>query len=196
MRPRILVRIALTAAIASSVAAAGCGGSTEATSSSSQGTGNSGSAGSGGSSSKAPKQLAVGDETTLKGLHGSMTVTVLKVEDPMKAPPPHGLLREVPRKGNRFVGVYVRLTNVGDELYKDSLLNGSRLLTDIKKAAQPTILLSGKCRSKFGTSTRVSPGGTKTGCLPFQVKTKAKVSAFALTLDSGYGPETGTWAVR
>jgi Domain of unknown function (DUF4352) len=143
-----------------------------------------------------PKTLAIGDETTLKGLHGSMKVKVLKVEDPMKAPPAKGLIREVPRKGNRFVGVQVALTNVGDKPYSDSILNGARLVTDVAKASQPTILLSGKCQSKFGTKTRVAPGASKSGCLPFQVKKAAKVSGFELTLDSGYGPEKGAWAVR
>src|SRR5689334_22395362 len=143
MRTRILV---LTAAIASSAAVAGCGGSSEPASSDAATTSKSS-----GDTAK-PKQLQVGDATTLKGLHGSMKVTILRVQDPLPAPPARGLLREVPQKGNRFVGVQVRLTNVGTELYDDSLLNGSRLITDVPKAAQPTILLSGKCKSKFGTN--------------------------------------------
>ena len=190
MQTRILV---LTATLASSVAVAGCGGDSTEPASSSAAAAGTASKPSGGA---APKQLSIGDETTLKGLHGSMKVKVLKVEDPMAAPPARGLLKEVPQKGNRFVGVQVRLTNVGDKLYSESLLNGSRLTTDVPKAARPTILLSGKCRSKFGTNTRVPAGATKTGCLPFQVKKKAKVQAFELTLDSGYGPDKGTWAVR
>src|SRR5690242_16867156 len=106
MRTRILV---LTAAIASSAAVAGCGGSSEPASSD---------AATGGTTAKSsgdtaqPKQLQVGDATTLKGLHGSMKVTILRVQDPLPAPPARGLLREVPQKGNRFVGVQVRLTNV------------------------------------------------------------------------------------
>jgi hypothetical protein len=195
MGTTIMTRAALAAALALSLAAAGCGGSGDEKSSSSGAA-----ASSGADTAKAEKAdketLAVGDETTLKGLHGSMKIKVLEVDDPMKAPPAKGLIREVPRKGNRFVGVRVTLTNVGDEAYSDSLLNGARLVTDVAKGSQPTILLSGKCQSKFGTKTRVSAGSTKTGCLPFQVKKKARVSAFELTLDSGYGPEKGTWAVR
>jgi hypothetical protein len=189
MRTPVLVRMALTAAaIVAGVALAGCGGSAEPASA----TGGTGA----NSSDSAAKQLQVGDETTLKGLHGSMKVTVLKVRDPLPSPPARGLLREIPQKGNRFVGVQVRLTNLGNELYDDSLLNGSRLTTDVPKGAQPTILLGGKCKSKFGTNTRIPAGATKTGCLPFQVKKKAKVTAFELTLNSGYGPETSAWAVR
>ena len=188
-----MTRAALAAALALSLAAAGCGSSGDEKSSSSAASSGSDTA----TTEKAEKEtLAVGDETTLKGLHGSMKIKVLKVEDPMKAPPAKGLIREVPRKGNRFVGVRVTLTNVGDEAYSDSLLNGAQLVTDVDKGSQPTILLSGKCRSKFGTKTRVPAGDTRTGCLPFQVKKKAEVSAFELTLDSGYGPEKGTWTVR
>jgi hypothetical protein len=173
-------------------ALAGCGGGGEQSSSGGA------AASSGGEKAKSgtPQTLAVGDETTLKGLHGSMKVKVLKVMDPMKAPPAKGLIREVPRKGNRFVGVQVTLTNVGAQPYSDSILNGARLVTDVAKGSQPTILLSGKCQSKFGTKTRVAAGATRSGCLPFQVKKAAKVSGFELTLDSGYGPEKGSWAVR
>src|SRR4051812_41677002 len=108
MHARILV---LIATVASSVAVAGCGGdSTEPASS------NAATAGTASKPSGSAAQLSIGDETTLKGLHGSMRVKVLKVEDPMAAPPARGLLKEVPQKGNRFVGVQVRLTNVGDKL--------------------------------------------------------------------------------
>jgi Domain of unknown function (DUF4352) len=187
-----LPRLVQAVAIVLGVLATGCGGGAEGTDSSSASAGGSGASEDGGG-----EKLALGDTTTLKGLNGSVKVKVLKVEDPMKAPPPRGLIRERPRKGFRFVGVHVRMTNSGDEAYTDSLLNGSRLTTDIKKAARPTILLGGKCRSKgFGTSARIPAGATKTGCLPFQVKKKAKISAYQLTLDSGHGPETGTWAVR
>lgn len=191
MSTSTISRAVLAAAILAAVA--GCGGGGEKSS-------DGAAASSGGTKETAkaekPQTLAVGDETTLKGLHGSMKVKVLKVMDPMKAPPAKGLIREVPRKGNRFVGVQVTLTNVGGQPYSDSILNGARLVTDVAKGSQPTILLSGKCQSKFGTKTRVAAGATKSGCLPFQVKKAAKVSGFELTLDSGYGPEKGSWAVR
>src|SRR5688500_269133 len=88
-------------AVVLGVVAAGCGGGTEGTDSSSAGAGGGAASGDGGA-----KKLALGDSTTLKGLNGSMEVKVLKVEDPMKAPPARGLIRETPRKGYRFVGVH------------------------------------------------------------------------------------------
>lgn len=134
--------------------------------------------------------LKLGEEATLKGLKDEkMKVRVLKIEDPMKSPP-----TERPKPGRHFVGVRIRLINLGKETYKDSPLNGARLVTTVKKASNPTILLSGKCPSKFGTGMRLAPGKTRAGCLPFQVKRGAKVTAFQFRLDSGYGPEMGEWS--
>jgi hypothetical protein len=140
--------------------------------------------------------LKVGDETTLKGLDdGSMKVRVIRIEDPLPLPPAKGLLQEKPRPGRRFVGVHVRLTNLADKPYGDAPLNGSRLVTDVKDGANPTILLGGKCKSKDGTKLRMKAGATKKLCLPFQARKKAKVTAFEFTLDSGHGPESAKWSL-
>jgi hypothetical protein len=151
----------------------------------------------GGSESQAKQALKLGDETTLRGLgEESMKVKVIRVQDPLPLPPAKGLIQEKPRAGRRFVGVHVRLTNLGKETYEDSALNGSRLVTDVKDGANPTILLGGKCSSKrIGTRLRLAAGASTKGCLPFQVKKKAKVTAFEFRLDSGHGPEGAKWAV-
>ena len=141
--------------------------------------------------SKEEEALKLGDKTTLEGLNGDIEVQVLEVEDPIE-----GITGERPRKGRRFVGVHVRLTNVSDEPYEDAPLNGSRLVTTVEKGSNPTILLSSRCPSKFGTSLRIAPGRTREGCLPFQVKRKAKLRAFQFQPDSGFGPEMGEWALR
>src|SRR4051794_24420701 len=112
MNAPIITRAAL-AAILLSLAA--CGSSSEKSSDDGGAAATTATTAKADTAQKAEKEtLAVGDETTLKGLHGSMKVKVVKIEDPMKAPPAKGLIREVPRKGNRFVGVRVKLTNVGD----------------------------------------------------------------------------------
>src|SRR5215210_696527 len=147
--------------------------------------------------SQEKQALKLGDETTLKGLgQESMKVKVIRVQDPLPLPPAKGLIQEKPRAGRRFVGVHVRLTNLGKETYEDSALNGSRLVTDVKDGANPTILLGGKCSSKrLGTRLVLKAGATRKGCLPFQVKKKAKVTAFEFRLDSGHGPEGAKWSV-
>ena len=138
-----------------------------------------------------PKKAALGDELTLKGLRGDMKVRVTGIVDPLPNPD-----TERPKAGRRFVGVRVSLTNAGDQPYRDAPLNGSMLVTDLPKAANPTILIGGGCPSKLGTRLRMPAGSSKRVCLPFQVKKKAKISAFRFRLNSGFGPETGEWAVE
>ena len=138
-----------------------------------------------------PKKAALGDELTLKGLRGDMKVRVTGIVDPLPDPE-----TERPKAGRRFVGVRVSLTNAGDQPYRDAPLNGSMLVTDLPKAANPTILIGGNCPSKLGTRLRMPAGSSKRLCLPFQVKKKAKISAFRFRLNSGFGPETGEWAVE
>jgi hypothetical protein len=141
--------------------------------------------------SEGPTKVAMGEEATLTGLHGDMKVRVTKVVDPLPDPE-----TERPKAGRRFVGVQVTLTNVGTEAYRDAPLNGSMLVTDLPKAANPTILIGGRCTSKLGTKLRMPASTKKSLCLPFQVKKKAKISAFRFRLNSGFGPETGEWAVE
>lgn len=168
------------AAVLIAMFAAGCGGGDEAAGGAASASGDAG--------AKVKDGLKLGDETTLKGLKGEMKVRVMGIEDPMKNP-----ATERPKKGRRFVGVRIELTNVGDEPYKDSAQNGSRLVTSVKKASNPTILLSGKCPSNWGIKLRIAPGKSKRGCLPFQVKKGAKVTGFQFRLNSGFGPEMGSW---
>ena len=174
------------------MALAGCGGGEEATT----GSGSGGGAGQPAAKAKSggkegTTKVALGEEATLTGLHGDMKVRATKILDPLPNP-----ATERPKPGRRFVGVRVTLTNVGDEAYRDAPLNGSMLVTDLKKAANPTILIGGGCPSRLGTKLRMRAGSKKALCLPFQVKKKAKISAFRFRLNSGFGPETGEWAVK
>ena len=137
------------------------------------------------------KKVALGEETTLKGLNGEIKVRVTGIVDPLPNPE-----TERPKAGRRFVGVRMTLSNVGDEPYRDAPLNGSMLVTDLAKAANPTILIGGTCPSKLGTKLRMPTGSEQRLCLPFQVKKQAKISAFRFRLNSGFGPETGEWAVE
>lgn len=184
-----------TIATLAAMALAGCGGGEEAAS----GGGSSGGGGGAkpaatakpGGGKEGTTKVALGEEATLSALEGEMKVRVTKVIDPLPNP-----ATERPKAGRRFVGVRVTLTNVGDEAYRDAPLNGSMLVTDLPKAANPTILIGGGCPSRLGTKLRMPAGSKKALCLPFQVKKKAKISAFRFRLNSGYGPETGEWAVE
>ena len=181
--PRLLCAIATLAALALT----GCGGGDEPASTGGGATATPTASGAG---KEGPTKVALGEEATLTGLKGDMKVRVTKVVDPLPNP-----ATERPKAGRRFVGVQVTLTNVGKEPYRDAPLNGSMLVTDLPKAANPTILIGGRCTSKLGTKLRMPAGTEKRLCLPFQVKKKAKISAFRFRLNSGFGPETGEWAV-
>ena len=182
--PRLLCAIATLAALGP----AGCGGGDESASTGGGATATPAAAS--GAGKEGPTKVALGAEATLTGLRGEMKVRVTKLVDPLPNPE-----TERPKAGRRFVGVRVTLTNVGKEPYRDAPLNGSMLVTDLPKAANPTILIGGRCTSKLGTKLRMPAGTEKRLCLPFQVKTKAKISAFRFRLNSGFGPETGEWAV-
>lgn len=139
----------------------------------------------------ATRTLKIGDETELEALRTRLRVQVLDVDDPFKSK------RERPKPGRRFVAVHVKVTNIGKTAYEDAPINGARLATDIPKGANPSLLAYGKCGAKaFSTRLNLEPGESKEGCVPFQVKRRAKVDAFLFRPNSGYAPDTGKWAVR
>lgn len=170
--------------VIATLALAGCGGGEEAAAPAA-------SKPAGGDKAAGPTKAALGEEATLSGLDGEMKVRVTKVTDPLPNPE-----TERPKAGRRFVGVQITLENIGKEAYRDAPLNGSQLVTDPAKAANPTILIGGRCTSKLGTKLRMPAGTEKSLCLPFQVAKKAEISAFRFRLNSGFGPETGEWAVE
>jgi hypothetical protein len=185
--------------VALAVALAACGSSESGGSDSGSATaGSSGTTTSDGTADKStgggsdgPKKLKIGDEITLKGLNdATLRVKVLGIIDPLIAD------NEIPKPGRRFVGVKVRFQNLAKKAYRDAPLNGSIVLTNVKKGANPTILLGSECPSKMGTRLRMKAGATLNGCLPFQVKKKAKVTGFKFALNSGFGPETAEWSVK
>ncbi len=133
----------------------------------------------------------IGDSITLKGTETKMKVKLVKVERDLSA----GEFDE-PQKGREYIGVYVRVTNVGDKTYDDSPSNGAKLITNKDEQADATILSSGDCGSSFSADATVSPGSSQQGCIPFEIKKKSKPKVFQFGLDSGFGPETGEWSVR
>jgi hypothetical protein len=145
---------------------------------------------SGSEGSKQPRSK-VGDSITLEGTDTKMKVKLLGVDRNLSA----GEIDE-PQRGRKYVGVRVRLTNVGDATYDDSPSNGAKLITNKDEQADTTILTGGDCASSFASDTTISPGSSQQGCLPFEIKKKAKPKAFQFSLDSGFGPETGEWSVR
>jgi len=94
-----------------------------------------------------------------------------------------------PNAANRFVAIRVELRNVGTALYVDTTSNGAavdsggrRRRASILDAAEPGL-----------NRPRLRPGQRKTGALSFEIPKSARIRSLRLTLDSGFGPETGIW---
>jgi hypothetical protein len=60
---------------------------------------------------------------------------------------------------------------------------------------QATIYNVAGCQSFPGTEN-IAAGDKGLGCVVFQVPHGAKITGVQFTLDSGFGPATGQWAVR
>lgn len=138
-----------------------------------------------------PPRARLGDPLILKGTDTTMEVTVLKVIDPVA-----GGQFDTPSKGHRFVGVQVRLHNVGGKTYDDSPSNGAHLIVTGDQQADSATISGGDCSLTFGSSATISPGSKQQGCLPFEVKRGTRPKTFQFQLDSGFGPQTGEWSLR
>lgn len=137
------------------------------------------------------KVAKVGDSITVKGSDTSMKVTVVKVIDPV----PAGEF-DSPDAGKRYVGIQIRLRNVGDGPYDDSPSNGAELLMGNDTQAGFALITEGDCSSDFGSSAKIGPGNTQVGCLPFEAKNGLRPKTFQFTLDSGFGPQAGEWRLH
>lgn len=135
-----------------------------------------------------PQIAGVGDALTLKGYDVTMRVVVLDVTDPLAG-------GEYDEPDGRFVGVKVKLTNVGDTAYSDSPSNGATLITRGDEQADPTLLTGGDCSGSFSSSAKIAPGASRVGCIPFEVAAGKRIKTFQFTLNSGFGDETGEWRV-
>ena len=130
----------------------------------------------------------IGGTVTVRGKlpSESLQVQLVGIRDPASS----SVIQ--PDPGNRFVGIQLAVKNVGTSTYHDSPSNGTALfstdgqrsLADVLDAVQPAL----------GTLT-LAPGATASGFITFQVATSATLARFNLTLDLGFGPETGTWTL-
>ena len=129
----------------------------------------------------------VGDAITVLGQETELRVRVQRVRDPV----PSGSDRPL-RPGARFVGIEVRIENIGEGRYSASPLGDAELLTD-RGPADPTTLLFGPCAKGFTSHVNLAPGDGRDGCLTFEARPGAELTEFRYALDSGFAPEVGTW---
>jgi len=130
----------------------------------------------------------VGDTITLHGTDSGlvMDVTLMEVIDPAKAQRFFG-----PGKNKRLVAARLRVENVGTLPYSDSPSNGA-VLIDTADQGYDARILDSSAGPALG-SPKIAPGDARVGLITFEVPKGTKVASFQLTLDSGFGPETGQW---
>jgi hypothetical protein len=120
---------------------------------------------------------------------GKVSVTVLQVVDAATA-----LDGYTPKPGSRFVGVQIRLGNVGASVYDDSPENGA-LLVDSRGEQHYADLAEITAGDGFGGHVRMGAEETRTGFIVFQLPQGVTARTFQFALDSGFAASMGQWAI-
>jgi len=146
------------------------------------------------SGAKVPGQsagAAVGSPQVLSSNDGGrVAATVLQVVDPAT-----GQDGYYAKSGYRFVGVQIRLGNVGQSVYDDSPENGA-LLVDDRGAQHYADLAEVTAGDGFGGHVRLSAEDARTGFIVFQLPTGARAHLFQFALDSGFAQNMAQWALN
>jgi hypothetical protein len=142
-------------------------------------------------------QGPVGTPITIRGEHTGrkqteLEVTVTEVLDHLSGSPADQALT----KGARFIGVQLDLRNIGQGLYSESPLADSKLFATSGTEANPVNLLGGPCGGRFALHVTLRPKARASGCVAFELAGDERPASFQFALDSGFGPEIGTWSLR
>ena len=136
--------------------------------------------------------LTIGQAATLVGSSGEIfKVTVKRVVDPL---PPVAFSST----GKRFVGVVIKIRNIGSAEYSDSPSNSSTLVTtDGQQYSDATIAYQGAaCDGSFGSGANIAPGDFRSGCIAFKVPDGARLDKFQFSANGGLGPGVAEWNLR
>lgn len=134
----------------------------------------------------------IGQPITLRGLQNGerLRVTVLKVLAPLEV----GEF-DRPSKGKRYVGIELRLKNVGTRRYSDSPGNGATLIYSGGRQADSTFVLEGPCGGSFSSSVKLAPGSSRRGCIAYEIPKGTFPKRFQFTMNSGFADQTGEWTL-
>jgi hypothetical protein len=114
-------------------------------------------------------------------------VSVAGVIDPVA----RGSYYRGPRPGTRWVGVRLRIVNVGSTNYDDDPANDTRLIAGGHLLQADSALLQ-TC-DVFPVSVSLAPGETTEGCVIFEVPAGDSPRQLRFAADSYFGPELGTF---
>jgi hypothetical protein len=132
------------------------------------------------------RRARFGQGLTLLGQEGELLrVTPQRIIDPVplaeyEEPPPAG----------RYLGVELALLNVGERRVDESLRNDTRLVLADGRTVEPGYPRHPSC--SVGDAN-VPAGDLRLACVAFAVSPGDRLQAVEVTLNSGFGPETGLW---
>jgi hypothetical protein len=115
-------------------------------------------------------------------------VTVANVADPA---PPADFFE--PAAGTRYVGIQLRIVNVGTSLYSDATSNGAYIIDAQNQQHSSTFALT--AAGPDLRSPAILPGDTRLGWITFEIPNELAISRFTLALDSGFADDVGDWSL-
>jgi hypothetical protein len=101
-----------------------------------------------------------------------------------------------PSAGMQYVGITLRIRNIGKVAYSDSPSNGASVLSSTGRPGKTTLLTSGECGESFATRVNIAPGEAQEGCIPFEIPEGTEVAKVQWTPSSGFSEETAEWQLH
>jgi len=95
---------------------------------------------------------------------------------------------------NKLMGVMLRFTNEGQQVYDDPLPNGTLKLVGGGKGKQASLIPLGGENPCKNPTVKLKQGQSKNVCIAFEMPKKARLESFEYITDAGYG-DTGKWAL-
>jgi Domain of unknown function (DUF4352) len=137
-------------------------------------------------------ELGIGDHVKLKGEN-----TGERVEATLVAYRKSVFAGEYdePEDGMRFVGVTLRIRNIGSVSYSDSPSNGAVILTPRGEQGKTATIATGECSENFAESVRIAPGQSQEGCIAFEIPEGVTAAKLQWTPSSGFSNETAEWTI-
>jgi hypothetical protein len=102
---------------------------------------------------------------------------------------------DTPQSGMKFVGVTLKLKNVGTIPYSDSPSNGATIITANGQQGKTALISSGECGEDFASNVKLAPEEDQQGCIPFEIPNEASAAKFQWTPSSGFADETAEWSL-
>jgi hypothetical protein len=150
---------------------------------------------SGDASSNAPTatySAKLGSGITLAGLEAGeqMNVTVSQI---FSSAPPADPIIKAPA-GDRLYAVQFVLKDTGRATYSDAPGNSATIFDSAGKSFRTKFDEVSSCKS-LPAITSIAAGASASGCVVFDVPKASKITRVQFILDSGDGPQTGSWKI-